>query len=663
MQRVKSLSDKITLAVGFLLTAVISVALVLAMNYMVNYNIYDKGSDFSASIQKIMSERIAEELDPITEYVQLEVNNGKSGIDISQDIRYKTLKNKYDQKSSNVAIRVYSPYDQKILFENYKDFDSLKLCYSVKTIKIISTPSKTDEYRLTGEPVEISVGVLKDMKSNDGYKMTFNMLRAAKYLRYAIVVLFFVMVCLSVFLLGYLMSIVGNGEINEPEDKKLLLNRIPFDILSVLSLSVIGLVVVLIYLTSAAGIKETNIVLWNAVILALSFFNSFIILVYCISIAMRIKEGHVYKNTAIYKLIAFIRKKRGKGDEGYFKVPFMGKTIVTIGTAMLIDMVVILFFSIKYYYYSIGETADFPFLYFAIAQFLIIFLIGALFFMISCNLYRVSENGKHIANGEFDRVEDSNLMFGNFKSIGKDLISIKDDMIRTLEEKNRSQEMRNELITNLSHDLKTPLTTIVNFSNIIASGKASEVEVSEYSKAIEKHAINLNSLLLDMIEVSKISSGAIEVNPDAIDLGVAFSQGTEEFYYQLSGKNLNIAANFVERPIVYADSKLIWRVIQNLLSNICKYAMPGTNIYIDIIKNEGKVITSLRNVSEKPIRSTADELLVRFKRDDSSRTTEGSGLGLSIAKGLIELQNGTFEIVLENDVFKSVITFDEYIPE
>ena len=214
-------------------------------------------------------------------------------------------------------------------------------------------------------------------------------------------------------------------------------------------------------------------------------------------------------------------------------------------------------------------------------------------------------------------------------------------------------------------DLKVTDTLSMSGGNLNVENdfKVSEDEVSEYSKAIEKHAINLNSLLLDMIEVSKISSGAIEVNPDAIDLGVAFSQGTEEFYYQLSGKNLNIVANFVERPIVYADSKLIWRVIQNLLSNICKYAMPGTNIYIDIIKNEGKVITSLRNVSEKPIRSTADELLVRFKRDDGSRTTEGSGLGLSIAKGLIELQNGTFEIVLENDVFKSVITFDEYIPE
>ena len=130
-------------------------------------------------------------------------------------------------------------------------------------------------------------------------------------------------------------------------------------------------------------------------------------------------------------------------------------------------------------------------------------------------------------------------------------------------------------------DLKVTDTLSMSGGNLNVENdfKASEDEVSEYSKAIEKHAINLNSLLLDMIEVSKISSGAIEVNPDAIDLGVAFSQGTEEFYYQLNDKNLNVVANFVERPIVYADSKLIWRVIQNLLSNICKYAMPGTNIY------------------------------------------------------------------------------------
>ena len=223
----------------------------------------------------------------------------------------------------------------------------------------------------------------------------------------------------------------------------------------------------------------------------------------------------------------------------------------------------------------------------------------------------------------------------------------------------KNERLKTDLITNVSHDIKTPLTSIINYVDLLKREHFENPKIQNYLDILEKKSQRLKTLTEDVVEASKISSGNIKLEFMNINLVEMVLQTNGEFSEKFENRNLKVILNLPEEPVyIYADGRRMWRVLENLFNNAAKYAMEGTRIYADIKADNLKVEFSLKNISEQPLNISADELTERFIRGDVSRSTEGSGLGLSIAKSLVERQRGKLDLYLDGDLFKATVTFD-----
>ena len=218
--------------------------------------------------------------------------------------------------------------------------------------------------------------------------------------------------------------------------------------------------------------------------------------------------------------------------------------------------------------------------------------------------------------------------------------------------------MKTELITNVSHDIKTPLTSIINYVDLLKREQFEDPKICGYIEVLEQKAQRLKVLTEDVVEASKASTGNITLEMADLDFVEMVHQVIGEFEERFSERNLTMMVHFTDEPsVIYADGQRMWRVLENIFNNVVKYAMEGTRVYAEIVNKQKKIIFTLKNISQQPLNISADELTERFIRGDVSRNTEGSGLGLSIAKSLTELQGGEFNLLLDGDLFKVVITF------
>ncbi len=225
-----------------------------------------------------------------------------------------------------------------------------------------------------------------------------------------------------------------------------------------------------------------------------------------------------------------------------------------------------------------------------------------------------------------------------------------------IEESLKSERLKTELITNVSHDIKTPLTSIINYVDLLKKEEIQNEKVKEYIEILDRKSQRLKKLTEDLVEASKVSSGNVKLNIELINLKELINQSIGEFKDRFEEKNLKIESNMPEEEIkIKADNRYLYRVIENLFSNITKYALDNSRVYIDIQKERNKIKISIKNISKEKLNISSEELMQRFVRGDKSRYTEGSGLGLSIAKSLTELQGGKFEIYIDGDLFKVVM--------
>ena len=279
----------------------------------------------------------------------------------------------------------------------------------------------------------------------------------------------------------------------------------------------------------------------------------------------------------------------------------------------------------------------------------------------SCFSYKKIENklkdmyeGKNTAELKESEVETE------FRDSVKYINDISNGFENAIEESMKSERLKTELITNVSHDIKTPLTSIINYVDLLKEEKIDNEKANEYIEILDMKSQRLKKLIEDLVEASKASSGAIKLNMENINVVELFKQAIGEFQDKFQNKGLSIITNY-EKEYIYikADSRYLYRVIENLFSNITKYALEASRVYIDIETEENKVKISVKNISKERLNISEEELMQRFVRGDKSRTTEGSGLGISIAKSLVELQNGTFKLKIDGDLFKVEIKFDK----
>ncbi len=247
------------------------------------------------------------------------------------------------------------------------------------------------------------------------------------------------------------------------------------------------------------------------------------------------------------------------------------------------------------------------------------------------------------------------------KTTSKEINDIAGGLSNAINERLKSERLKTELITNVSHDIKTPLTSIINYVDLLKKENIEGEKANEYLGILDNKSQRLKKLTEDLVEASKASSGAIKLNMEKLNVNELIKQISGEFQDKLEAHKLEEIISFPEKEAyIEADSRYLYRVLENMYSNIAKYALEGTRVYIDIIDEDNKIYIKLKNVSKQKLNISADELMQRFVRGEASRNTEGSGLGLSIARSLTELQNGKFNIYLDGDLFKVTIEFEKF---
>ena len=276
---------------------------------------------------------------------------------------------------------------------------------------------------------------------------------------------------------------------------------------------------------------------------------------------------------------------------------------------------------------------------------------------IALNLRTLEKNGKQLSEGDLSTPVDTKRLFGAFRRYGQAMNRLQSGMESAVQEQMRAERMKTELITNVSHDIKTPLTSIVNYVDLLKKEDIPSPAAREYITVLDRQSKRLKKLTEDLVEASKASSGALPVDLQPTDVSVLFSQIAGEYQDRLADCHLTLVTQPpAGQPVVLADSKLLSRVMDNLVSNICKYAMPETRVYVSGVTADGQMTMSFKNVSRAELNISPDELMERFVRGDTSRHTEGSGLGLSIARSLVQLMGGTFRLSIDADLFRADVT-------
>lgn len=271
--------------------------------------------------------------------------------------------------------------------------------------------------------------------------------------------------------------------------------------------------------------------------------------------------------------------------------------------------------------------------------------------------YQILFNAVHrLSNGDFDVEIQEDI--GLFNALGKEFTNIKKGFEKAVSEEVKSQKMKTELISNVSHDLKTPLTSIITYVDLLKNDDLDSNVRKEYINTLDRNSLRLKNLIEDLFEVSKVNSGNVKLNIVDVDIVALIQQAKFELSDKFNERKLTFKTSYDQEKIILSlDSSKTYRIFENLLNNISKYALENTRVYIDITDDENEVKVIFKNISADEIDISEDELVERFVQGDTSRNTSGSGLGLAIAKSFTELQKGTFKIAIDGDLFKAIVKF------
>ena len=286
--------------------------------------------------------------------------------------------------------------------------------------------------------------------------------------------------------------------------------------------------------------------------------------------------------------------------------------------------------------------------------------IAGLYFVIRAvrQLKTLQTAAQKLAAGDLTYTVDTEKMYPVLKEHGDNLNAVSVGMSRAVNERMKSERFKTELITNVSHDLKTPLTSIVSYVDLLKKEPIESESAQEYIDVLDRQSQKLKKLTADLVDASKASSGALPVHSEKLDLGELLRQSAGEYTEKFAAAGIVPVLLVPEgETYVTADGRLLWRVLDNLLGNAVKYAQSGTRLYLELVQDETETVLTLKNISREPLNIPAEELMERFVRGDGSRHTDGSGLGLSIAKSLMELMGGKLALTLDGDLFKAALVF------
>ena len=485
--------------------------------------------------------------------------------------------------------------------------------------------------------------VLAAMSANDELAQQdwiFNILYTFRYELIAAAVASAVML---IILIAFLVSAAGQRK-DSDEIALSLVDRIPLDVFLCfavvmifapipiasemgLQLNIVGLII--------AGL----VILWTAVSA----------LVTLMSLAVRIKSKTLWTNCLCLRLLRWcwrvVKSALAFSREMLCSLPMDRRWTLCIVLALLAEVFLLML--------SDFDAAMLLFLWFINLAAFLAFLIWAV-----NGFIKLRAGAKELASGSLTCTIDTKYMRGELKEHAEDLMNIREGLNRAVNERMKSERFQSELITNVSHDIKTPLTSIVNYVDLLAKEELDNDKAREYVTVLIRQSEKLKKLIGDLIEASKASTGVLAVNAQRCELPVLLDQCSGEYKERLENAGLKLMVSKPEGDVsIMADGRHMWRIFDNLMNNVIKYAQPGTRVYLSLSRVNENAVIVLRNISRDELNLSGEELMERFVRGDSSRSGEGSGLGLAIARSLCQLQGGEMSLDVDGDLFKVTLKF------
>lgn len=482
-----------------------------------------------------------------------------------------------------------------------------------------------------------------------------------------ILILSGVFVLIWAFLAGYISYTTGKEEKDgETVFRLYLFDKLPTEFVLALMLAAgLGLWLLfqviygniydsIFYRTNRATVQQLGAAKQYVLVMigGLGLLVSLAVCLFWYSLVRRLQYGNLWKNSIVY----YIGRGIAGGLNRMLEHPnAVIRTFMPYNIFLLANLLCVL---------AMYELREAPHRLILLPLLLIVVMdggVGIYVFRRSAERSEIIGGISRIREGDIGYVLDSARMHGDNRELAVSVNNMGDGIRKAVATSMKDERMQADLITNVSHDIRTPLTSIINYVNLLKRERITQEPASGYIEVLDAKAQRLKQLTDDLLEASKISSGNIILENSRLDLTELVRQSVGEFSEKLEARKLQVLTTEPDGPAyIYADSRRMWRVMENLFNNICKYAMEGTRVYVDLEKAEGKIVLSLKNISENSLNFSPDELTQRFVRGDVSRSSEGSGLGLSIAKNLTELQSGEFRITLDGDLFKVLIRFSEY---
>ncbi len=428
-------------------------------------------------------------------------------------------------------------------------------------------------------------------------------------------------------------------------------DKIPLEIIGFIGICIIGLVFILL----AQEVDTTEFELIISLLFTV-YFTIFIVgIIIFDTIIKRIKSRTFWKTTLVGKIVIILLKPIHKFEKFMEEVRGTSKYFSNAITKFIVFVCIEVF--LAFIVFILFNSSD-PFIFLLLEFILVAFFIQRMVKSI-VNYDKIEKKLKEMYEGDNQTQLDKNQFLPVFNQSITYLNDISNGLENAIQDRMKSERLKTELITNVSHDIKTPLTSIINYVDLIKQENIQNEKVKEYIEILDNKSQRLKKLIEDLVEASKVSIGNVKLNLEKINIVELINQAVGEFEDKFESKGLDIVINSNENEIfIFADSRYMYRIIENLFSNISKYALQNSRVYIDIQKVDDKVYIKMKNISKDKLNIPAEELMQRFVRGDKSRTTEGSGLGISIAQNLTEIQNGKFNLIIDGDLFKTELEFN-----
>ncbi len=656
----KSIKYSIVLKTIAVITAILSaVSIVGSMNFLSNfhdeikcdtyYETYKFNQRYTNLIYNIVELKIIlkdenninENLDSIKEtYKDLGISYYMDRLNV---LEYRI------SKSNNINLLYHIiDNDKNSVYSNTDNYSELELVkkHSINDYMNYLLVNETHLYSYLGKDIkdilekhncELYTTMSDPLKPGDNFYEDYNTFVKVKAISQPILITAIVSLVLLIISLIYLISVCGKSN-KDSEVRLIFIDKVFFEFQTILVLLFAN-----ISMNTIQGYSFSTNIYEAVFILGIFAVDVIVGLSYILSFARLIKKKQFIQHTLIYKFITGLRNMirlcvSGKVFKAWIIILFIAYSII--------DTILLQSFFTGY-----GTIIDFAIL----VGFNVVFIYLVFKFLVSLSI--IMENAKAISDGNLDYNMNTSKISALLIDFSNNIQNIRDGMKNAVNRALKGEKMKTALITNVSHDLKTPLTSIITYVDLLKKQDLDNETAVEYVNILDEKSNRLKNLIEDLIEASKASSGNLTVQQEKVNLNELIMQACGEYEDKINLSNLDMKINTDEnQTYIYADSKYMWRIVENLLANVFKYSVPNTRVYIDIEKKNNFGVLTIKNISANALNISPEQLKERFVRGDEARTTEGSGLGLSIAQSLSTLQNGKFDIKIDGDLFKAIVS-------